>query len=36
MTDSAIIERYRDLMLIALIYVALLYDISSQELIKES
>jgi len=36
MTDFTIIKRYGDLMSIALIHVALLCDISSQELIKES
>ena len=36
MTDSAIVERCGDLMSTALIHVALLCDMSSQELIKES
>ena len=34
-TNSVIIERYRDLILIALIHIALLYNITSQDLIEE-
>jgi hypothetical protein len=36
MTDSAVVERYGDPMSTALIHVALLCDMSSQELIEES